>query len=65
VLGVEGPGWTLGDFDGRWADPLARADILHVARRLEDEPSIVGASAHLIGIGRKGASEGRTMADPR
>ena len=53
VLGVEGPGWTLADFDARWDDPSLRADLLDVARRLEAEPSIVGASAHLLGVGRK------------
>jgi SAM-dependent methyltransferase len=53
VLGVEGPGWTLPDFDERWADPALREELLEVARRLESEPSIVGASAHLLGIGRK------------
>ncbi len=53
VLGVEGPGWTLADFDARWDDPPLRADLLDVARRLEAEPSIVGASAHLLGVGRK------------
>lgn len=53
VLGVEGPGWTLPDFDERWKDDALRADLLHVARALEDAPSIVGASAHLLGVGRK------------
>lgn len=52
VLGVEGPGWTLPDFDARWADPALRNEILEVARRLEAEPSIVGVSAHLLGVGR-------------
>jgi ubiquinone/menaquinone biosynthesis C-methylase UbiE len=52
VLGVEGPGWTLPDFDERWEDDGLRADLLHVARALEEEPSIVGASAHLLGVGR-------------
>ena len=52
VLGVEGPGWMLGDFENRWADPVSRRDIVDVARALESEASIVGASAHLIGIGR-------------
>ncbi|HYT65116.1 MAG TPA: methyltransferase domain-containing protein [Vicinamibacterales bacterium] len=33
----------------------ARADIMNVARALESEASIVGASAHLLGIGRKSA----------
>jgi ubiquinone/menaquinone biosynthesis C-methylase UbiE len=53
VLGVEGPGWMAGDFNERWADPTLRADILAIARALETEPSIVGVSAHLLGIGRK------------
>jgi len=53
VLGVEGPAWTLPDFDERWNDAALRGELLEVAGRLESEPSIVGASAHLLGIGRK------------
>jgi ubiquinone/menaquinone biosynthesis C-methylase UbiE len=53
VLGVEGPGWMIADFDSRWAAPMSRADLLTVARALEEEPSIRGASAHLLAIGRK------------
>jgi len=53
VLGVEGPGWIVSDFDRRWADAALRADIMNVARALESEAAIVGASAHLLGIGRK------------
>jgi hypothetical protein len=53
VLGVEGPGWVLPDFDARWTDAVLRKDILDTARALEMEPSIVGFSAHLLGIGRK------------
>jgi ubiquinone/menaquinone biosynthesis C-methylase UbiE len=53
VLGVEGPGWLVGDFESRWNDPTLRDDILAMARALEAEPSIVGASAHLLGIGGK------------
>jgi ubiquinone/menaquinone biosynthesis C-methylase UbiE len=55
VRGVEGPGWMLQDFDARWEDEALRADLLDVARKLECEPAIVGASAHLLGIGRKPA----------
>jgi ubiquinone/menaquinone biosynthesis C-methylase UbiE len=54
VLGVEGPGWVLPDFEARWADPAMRRELIEVARALESEPSIVGASAHLLGLGRKG-----------
>jgi ubiquinone/menaquinone biosynthesis C-methylase UbiE len=53
VLGVEGPGWMLPDFDTRWADAALRADMLNVARAVEAEPSIVGASAHLLSVGSK------------
>jgi SAM-dependent methyltransferase len=53
VVGVEGPGWMLGDFDARWGEPAQREDIMNVARALEAEPSILGASAHLLGFGRK------------
>ena len=51
VLGVEGPGWMLQDFDARWEDDALRADMLEVARKLETESSIVGVSAHLLGVG--------------
>jgi ubiquinone/menaquinone biosynthesis C-methylase UbiE len=52
VFGIEGPGWMVADFDSRWADRAQRADIMAVARALESEPSILGVSAHLLGIGR-------------
>ena len=53
VLGVEGPAWMLADFDARWDDPALRKDLLGVARALEAQSSVVGISAHLLGIGRK------------
>ncbi len=53
VIGVEGVAWMFADFESRWADEALRQDILNIARALEAEPSIVGASAHLLGIGRK------------
>lgn len=48
VLGVEGMGWTMVDFDQAWADPVRQAWILHVARTLEAEPTLLGASAHVM-----------------
>jgi SAM-dependent methyltransferase len=53
VLGLEGPGWVLPDFDGRWADIRKREDLLRVARALEREVAIVGLSAHLLAVGIK------------
>jgi ubiquinone/menaquinone biosynthesis C-methylase UbiE len=53
ILGVEGPAWILPDFDARWDDAALKKDLLDVARALESESSILGLSAHLLGIGRK------------
>jgi ubiquinone/menaquinone biosynthesis C-methylase UbiE len=53
VLGLEGPGWILSDFDQRWADTRKREDLLRVARALEGEAPIVGLSAHLLAVDTK------------
>jgi ubiquinone/menaquinone biosynthesis C-methylase UbiE len=53
VYGVEGPGWILSDFDERWAHPDQRAALVHVARLLEAEPSVIGCSAHLLVVASK------------
>ncbi len=53
VLGFDGPGWMLPDFEDRWQDARRRDDILATARRLENEPSIRGVSAHLLAVGAK------------
>jgi ubiquinone/menaquinone biosynthesis C-methylase UbiE len=53
VLGLEGPGWILSDFDERWADRRKREDLLRVARALEREASVVGLSAHLLAVAAK------------
>lgn len=52
LYGVEGPGWLLSDVRARLADPRRRADLLQVARLLESEPSVLGASAHLLVVAR-------------
>ncbi len=59
VLGVEGPAWMLPDFEARWADPVSRKDMLEIARLLESERSILGASAHLLAVGRRATEPGR------
>ena len=56
VLGVEGAGWMVPDFNERWDDPATREDLMATARAFESEPSIVGVSAHLLAIGRRPAS---------
>ncbi len=54
VFGVEGPGWLLQDLDARWEDAALRRDLLDVGRALEAAPSLLGVSAHLLAVGRKG-----------
>ena len=56
VFGVEGPCWLLPDFEARWNDLERRRDLLEVARLLEQETSVMGASAHLLAIGTKPGS---------
>jgi hypothetical protein len=56
VLGVEGAGWMVPDFNDRWADPARREDLMATARAFESEPSIVGVSAHLLALARRPAS---------
>lgn len=53
LYGIEGPAWILGDLEERWNDPARRAEILLAAQRLESEPALLGASAHLLLIARK------------
>jgi ubiquinone/menaquinone biosynthesis C-methylase UbiE len=50
VLGIEGPGWLTWE---KWDDPEGRENILRVARAVEIEPSVMGASCHLLAVGRK------------
>jgi SAM-dependent methyltransferase len=53
VLGVEGPVWLLSTLTSDCLEPRRRDRLLSSLRRLESEPSLVGASAHLVAVGRK------------
>jgi ubiquinone/menaquinone biosynthesis C-methylase UbiE len=53
LLGIEGVGWLLQNFDAMWDDPVKREWILHVVRRLEAENTVLGFSSHLMVVGRK------------
>jgi SAM-dependent methyltransferase len=52
VFAVEGISWAADDPAGRLADPDRRAAVLDIVRRTETEPSLLGASPHLLGFGR-------------
>ena len=50
VFGVEGPGWLLGE---RLEDELVREDVITAARAIEQEPTVIGASGHLLAIAHR------------
>jgi SAM-dependent methyltransferase len=50
LLGIEGPGWLLWD---RWDDRSGQESILRVARTVEQEPTLLGASSHLLVVAQK------------
>jgi hypothetical protein len=53
VVGLEGPTWLLPDIGARWADEHRRRALMNVLERLQEEPSLLGVSAHLLAIARK------------
>ena len=53
TLAVEGVAWLLPDLDARLADERRRAALLDALASIEAEPALLGASAHLIAVGRK------------
>jgi SAM-dependent methyltransferase len=53
LVGIEGPGWILQNFEDHWNDEGRRERMLAVARRLESEPSLLGMSAHMMAVGMK------------
>jgi SAM-dependent methyltransferase len=53
LVAVQGPFWLLGDLASRMADPTQRNGLLESIERISREPSMLGASAHILGIGRR------------
>ncbi len=53
VFAVEGISWAAPDLAERLADPDRREVVLDIVRRTESEPALLGASPHLLAIGRR------------
>jgi ubiquinone/menaquinone biosynthesis C-methylase UbiE len=53
LLALEGPFWCMASFEDAWHDDHLRALMLRYLRQIEREPSLLGASAHLMAIGKK------------
>ena len=50
TLAVEGPAWLLPDLDARLADERRRGALLDALEQIESEPTMLGVSAHLLGV---------------
>jgi ubiquinone/menaquinone biosynthesis C-methylase UbiE len=53
LLAIEGPGWLARDFELLWNSPQQRARLLASVRKVESEPSVLGASSHIMAIAQK------------
>jgi ubiquinone/menaquinone biosynthesis C-methylase UbiE len=53
TLAIEGPAWLLSDLDARLTDARRRTVLLDTLERIESEPALIGASAHLIVVARR------------
>jgi hypothetical protein len=53
VVAIEGPAWMLPGIGQRLADPARREQVLRAIRRVETEPSLLGASSHLLAVARR------------
>jgi ubiquinone/menaquinone biosynthesis C-methylase UbiE len=53
VLGVEGPAWSAKLFSEAWNDAPQREKLMEFLSLIEQEPSIVGASGHLMAIAKR------------
>lgn len=53
TLAVEGPAGLINRVQDQWDDPEWREHVLAVVRQVEAEPTMLGASSHLLAIGRK------------
>ena len=50
ILAIEGPAWSAARFRDAWNDVAQREKLLEFLALIEREPSIQGASAHLIAV---------------
>jgi ubiquinone/menaquinone biosynthesis C-methylase UbiE len=53
LLGIESIGGLLADFDEVWQNTARREKILRFIRDVENEPSLMGVSAHIMAVAKK------------
>jgi ubiquinone/menaquinone biosynthesis C-methylase UbiE len=50
IIAVEGPAWSAKQFNEAWNDSSQREKLMEFLSVIEQEPSILGASAHLLAV---------------
>jgi ubiquinone/menaquinone biosynthesis C-methylase UbiE len=55
TLAVEGPVWSAAQFPNAWNDPAQRQSLMEFLSLIEREPSVRGASAHLMAVAHRPA----------
>ncbi len=55
TLAVEGPAWSAAQFAESWNEPAQRQSLMEFLSMIEREPSVKGASAHLMAIAHRPA----------
>ncbi len=50
VVGVEGVGWLWQNFEELWSNPEQREILLEMVRATDREPSLLGASGHILSV---------------
>ena len=53
TIAIEGFGWLVPGFSNRWNDEDSRNKMLQYIRQTENEPIMIGMSAHVMTIARK------------
>jgi ubiquinone/menaquinone biosynthesis C-methylase UbiE len=64
VLAVEGPVWSAARFSRVWQDENQRKTLMEFLATVEQEPSIRGASAHLLVVARRPKLEAIPYGNP-
>lgn len=55
IIAVEGPVWSATRFEEAWNDPAQREKLMEFLSLIEQEPAILGASAHLLAVAKRPA----------
>lgn len=55
MLSIEGPVWSAAQFREAWNDPPQRQSLMTFLAEIEKEPSLLGATGHMMAVARRPA----------